>query len=434
MFGCEPCDRQSCRRHVSEIGIIAVFIAWLIAISGCAAFKSTQNNLADLFSGKKTAKSNSKRASAKDDFDFGRSDPNRLLLSDLTPGQIVTTVQTRFSKEDRAAAEKIFQDAQALYEQAVSITEQDSNSEAAHKLFVKAAKEFQVAGAKWKDSALEQDALFMAAECYFFAHQYVKANRAYEQLVSRYPGTQHMDLVQGRRFNIAKYWLDLNRDKAFWEKGINLTDEMRPLVDMSGHAKRVLNNIRLDDPTGRVADDATMLLANAHFESKKYEEAADTYEDLRRTYPGSKHQFQAHLLELKARMLSYRGASYDGTQIIKADKIMNALVTQFPHEIKEHRQYLDTEAGRIRTLLAERDFAIGQYFEKRGENRAASIYYQSVATSFAETDLAKDALARRDELADEPEIPVQRAAWLVNLFPEPKSTKPLIGPSNTIMR
>ncbi len=48
--------------------------------------------------------------------------------------------------------------------------------------------------------------------------------------------------------------------------------------------------MRLDSPTGRLADDSTMELANNAFEKGNYEEAADLYEDLRTTYPDSPHQ------------------------------------------------------------------------------------------------------------------------------------------------
>ena len=45
--------------------------------------------------------------------------------------------------------------------------------------------------------------------------------------------------------------------------------------------------MRIDDPTGKLADDATIALANAYFEQERYLDAADTYEDLRVNFPSS---------------------------------------------------------------------------------------------------------------------------------------------------
>ena len=102
------------------------------------------------------------------------------------------------------------------------------------------------------------------------------------------------------------------------------------------------------------------------------------------------------------------------------------MVTQFPTQVQEHREYLEQEAGNIRNLMAERDYVIGKYYEDQGENRAASYYYAKVTDGFDGTQFASEAQSRIASLTDAPEEPVQRAAWLVGLFPEPRSTKPLI--------
>jgi len=419
-------------------------LTWtLFQAAGCSAFQTSQESIQNLFSGgsQKRGRNYTNRdtfagadryGSAADDFDLGQPDPDRLLPGDLAPGEIATTLRARLSGEDRQQAEQRFDDAEQTYDRAVTQleTHQQSGKEGGtpeiRKLFLQAAREYQLAAAAWPDSALEQDALFMVAEARFFAQHYVDSIRVFEQLLAKYPGTPHMDLVQQRRFLIAQYWLDIARGGADW-KLVNLTDEARPMNDLHGHARRILQNIRLDDPTGKLADDATFALATAFFEAGRFQEAADTYEDLRRTYPGSEHQFYAHLFELKSRLESYRGPDYDGTDLVKADKLLRAIAGQFPDQVAEHRDYLDEQAGQVRTMLAERDYRMAEYFEKRGENRAASIYYQNVVEDFGETQLAESALDKTQDLASKPPVPQQRAAWLVDLFPEPRSSKPLIG-------
>jgi len=435
-------ESDRCSRHVGKRfqaivlnSLGSAMLAFVVACSGCSLVKSTKDGFANLLSPSGTGLSSRDNGSGtRDDIDFGQSNPNRLVFSDFAPSEISTTVRTRLSGEDRTAAEKQFREAQMTYSQAIDLWDQDKESAEAHTQFLKAARQFRLAAASWKDSALEQDSLFMIGESQFFAHQYVLANRAYEQLVSRYPGTQQMDLVQNRRYNIARYWLESARKQSRWS--VNLTDDKRPMNDMAGHARRILHNIRLDDPTGKIADDATFALGGAYLESARYEDAADAYEDLRRTYPGSKHQFQAHLYELKARLACYRGADYDGTQLVKADKILQALTTQFPDKIAKQREYLDQEASNIRNLLAERDFTLGRYFEWRGENRAAVLYYENVVKEFPETEKADLAMNRAREIEGLPAAPGTQLAWFVGLFPQPRATKPLISTGNdaTVLR
>jgi outer membrane protein assembly factor BamD (BamD/ComL family) len=133
------------------------------------------------------------------------------------------------------------------------------------------------------------------------------------------------------------------------------------------------------------------------------------------------------MLELKARLNSYQGTSYDDEPLVKADKLMKQIVQQFPQQAREEKEYLAQEAGRIRHLLAERDWQLAKYFERQGENQAANIYYHQVAENFDDTQFAKlvpDEVAR---LADLPAKPKQHAQWLIDLFPETDNVKPLIA-------
>jgi len=74
----------------------------------------------------------------------------------------------------------------------------------------------------------------------------------------------------------------------------------------------VFDKIRIDDPTGKLSDDATLAAANAYFAQGDFEKADQFYTDLRKTFPSSEHQFTAHFLGLKAKLLCYSGPDYSG--------------------------------------------------------------------------------------------------------------------------
>ncbi len=364
---------------------------------------------------------------------MGERNGDRLLLHDLSPSQIATTFKVKgFAQPNEAEADKAFAEGQRLYEAAVA--ELEIKPEAARKTFEQAGNQFRLAADRWPDSALEQDSLFFEGESNFFANRYVQANRAYEKLIASYSGSRYLDKAEARRFSIAQYWLQLARQGGL--NRIKIGDPQRPAFSLASEARRIFHRIRLDDPSGKLADDATMALGNAYFEAGMYQDAADTYEDLRITYPGSQHAFHAHLFELKSRMNSYYGKSYDQEPLVKADELLKRIVQQFPEECEGERDYLSQEATTVRNLLAERDYALGQYYEKKGENLAASMIYRDVARNYDDTPLAGDSEEKLAALGDKPPEPPQHAKWLIDMLPQSEANKPLIatGDKESIFR
>ncbi len=356
---------------------------------------------------------------------FGEPNPDRLMWSDLGPGRIGTTLKSRLGGgQNQDRGEQHFREGRQLYDQAITAWNSDKESAEAARLFRAASGKFEVAAKAWKNSALEQDALFMQGEASFFANDYVLANRAYEILLSRYSGTPQLDRVEARRMEIARHWLAMKRQGA---ASIAIYDNARPMSGLDKEARRILHRIRLDDPTGKLADDATFALANAFMEASRWSDAADAYEDLRRTYPGSEHQYLAHKFELQARLAAYRGSDYDGTDLHKAEKVLRSMLQQFPDRTGEDHEYLADQGGRVRHLLAERDWAMGQYYENRGENRAANHYYAQVSRDFDDTEFATESEERIAALGGKPPVPQQRAKWLADLFPVKERNKPLIA-------
>jgi tetratricopeptide (TPR) repeat protein len=410
----------------SRIGVVyALAVGCLISL-GCQSFRQQLKDK-PLFSLGKQEKSDDIDLSEEVLDPLGARDADRLLWDDLAPSQIATTLKTKFSggKDDSYAREE-FRVGQQKYSAAVEQMDTDRESNQHQDLFIEAANHFRVAGANWPDSQLEEDALYYEGECQFFADRYVLSNRAFEKLIANYSGTRYLDLAEKRRFTIALYWLEL----ADQYNGPDFTDPKRPKTSIAGEARRVLHRIRIDDPTGKLADDATLALGKAFLKDGSYYEAADAFSDLRRNYPGSKHQFTAHMLELQAHLSAYQGRSYDDSPLRRADELMKSIVRQFPEDAKEHLPYLEKQAALIRNQLAERDYAMGKFFERRGENRAAKFYYQKVAENFQDTQLADEIETHIERVAQLPPVPTPPAKWLVDLIPSEDDDKPIIAPGN----
>lgn len=290
--------------------------------------------------------------------------------------------------------------------------------------FNAAALHFKKAAENWKSSQMEQDALLMQAESQFFAENYHKAEQSYAKLVNEYPRNPYLDQIDSRRFEIADYWLKYHSVKPTSFASINFSDDKRPWNDTGGHGKRVLENLRLDNPIGKLSDDATMRLAVNYFEKADYESAASTFGELRMTYPDSEHQFSAQFLELQSLLLSYLGPDYTDTPLLEAEKRLQGIVRLFPNEASEKQLELREAAAKIKYSKAEREWSSGQFRYLQGENLAAKMYFQKVVEDYPDTPFAEEANKLLTEIEGKPLRPSQPFRPLVKIFRAESEKRP----------
>jgi len=333
---------------------------------------------------------------------------------------------------DEAGARRAFALAEQSFQQAAGLAGQSQSKDQ----FSKTAKLYQQAAEQWPFSVVEEDAMFMKAESHFFADAYSKANQSYGEMLKKYPNSRHLDQVDRRRFAIAQWWIDLDKRSTLRDALPNLFDRQRPLFDSFGHAVKTWDQIRFDNPTGQLSDDATMAGGVAQFEAAKYSDADILLTDLMVNFPLSEHQFQAHLLSLKCKQMIYEGPDYDGGGLTEGEKLIVKMYKIFPYQAEKHREYLDSEYRTIRLKKAEREHSLARYYDRRKEYGAAKHYYAAVMRDFPDTNLAVESETRIAELAGLPDTPPDRTAWLSGMFPEEdKESKPLLAPRNgTLLR
>ncbi len=327
-------------------------------------------------------------------------------------------------RKDVNLAKSLFAEGEDLFNEA---TEAKAVERA--RLFREASTKFQTAAKNWQSSSLEQEALMWAAESHFFAEDYYQAERLYAQLIKEYPRNPYLDHVDSRRFEIADYWLKTDNVKHKPFMVVNFTDPKFPYNDTGGHGKRVLEKVRLDNPTGKVSDDATMRLAVEDFQKGKFESAADTFADLRLTFPDSEHQFNAQFLELQSLLASYQGADYSSIPLTNAQARVKQMVRQFPQESSEKQQELNQAYSKIRFQMAERIWKQADYRYKRTENKAARFHYQRLLDEYADTPFAEQATLMLSKLEGAPDDPPQRFKPLVWMFKAQNDDRPWLKDS-----
>lgn len=327
------------------------------------------------------------------------------LLKDVKFNASVNQIKSQVGLgPDQKVAEQSYREAEELYN---------------NQQYAEAAKKFDQVIARAPGTKYEQDAQFYLAECEFFSDRYSSAIKSYEKHLDEFPNSPHLDQIVKRQFEIARYWEKQQQNDPEWPTTPNFFDDTRPWFDTLGNALKVYDNIRLNDPTGPLADDAIMATGNSYFLRGRFNDADYHYGLLRSEYPRSEHQYEAHILGLECKIRKYQGSDYDGSSLVEAKKLVKQLKIQFAGELdEEERKRLADKSGQLNRMLAERDMKIAKYYDDTEYYRSAKYYYAQVIRSYPNTPIAEQAMARYQELGGKPEIPATKLEWLVNLLPE----------------
>jgi outer membrane protein assembly factor BamD (BamD/ComL family) len=313
-------------------------------------------------------------------------------------------------------------EAQAAYDEAQRMFDtgdHEAAEDAAHKL-VK----------KYRDTVLEEDALFLEAEAQFEQKRYAAAQDSYAELFERFPSTRYTDQVTDHLFVIARYWLrspeivksaeiqpvnfdapsrsplpqqterpfDITRTVPFLP---NVADRTRPFFDTEGRALDALKSIWLNDPTGELADDALMLSASYYLRKGDYLEADHYYDILREEYPKSPHLEDAFVLGSHVKLMSYQGAAYDEKTLEEAEKLKASTLKLFPQS--PERERLQSELRRIEDLEAQRRWHSVEYYRGKGRrySRSVAVACHALLTEYPNCKYAPEARKIYAELSAE---------------------------------
>lgn len=246
---------------------------------------------------------------------------------------------------------------------------------------------FRKLARKYKDTPVEEDSMFMLAECQFLTERYPKAQDSYERLLKKYENSRHLDTAVRRLFTIARNWLSdvfPNDEMPDHNALADLVDSSTPLLARHGRALEALSSVRLHDPTGPLADDALMMTASYYFLQGQYEDADFYFQTLRQDYPQSDHQPLAHVLGIRAKIRSYQGPEYDGQQLEEAERLARSTLRQFP-ALKDERANLMRTLEAVRQQKAERTWNTADYYRRSGHPDSARVYYQQLVDHYPDT-------------------------------------------------
>lgn len=175
-----------------------------------------------------------------------------------------------------------------------------------------------------------------------------------------------------------------------------------PRLDIRGHAFAALEHVRHHDPTGPLADDATLLLADAYFQFKDYETASVYYDQFLTDFPKSPMYREAQEKAIMAKVNSYIGPEYDVAQLEKARELIQQTLASYPDRARDEQKRLYHLLDLITDQEAERDFMVGDYYRRTGKALAAEFYLGKVIQKYPNSTWAEKSRDMMVEVAQMP--------------------------------
>jgi outer membrane protein assembly factor BamD (BamD/ComL family) len=293
--------------------------------------------------------------------------------------------------------------------------EADKELEEALKLFQQgklalAEPAFARIAKKRKGTHWGEKSQYYVAECQYQQKKYVKSNDSFERLYADYPGTEFLDKLVSREYSLAQMWLSQSDQAAKPEQKLSWFSHFngeQPVIDTRGTGLKALEHVRHHDPTGPLADDAVLQIADYHMRSGDYESAAIYYDQLIADHPKSPFLQKAQLAAIDSRIKAYLGPEYDGSGLEKARELVKQTMTAFPDRQASYEKLYHT-LDVINEQEAERTYKVGEYYKRIGKVTSAEYYFGKLPQRWPNSPWsvkAKVELAQLAKLPRKPSVP-----------------------------
>ena len=282
------------------------------------------------------------------------------------------------------------------------------------KLLTPLAKREVKKGTPWGEKAQ-----FWKAETQFRLKKYVDANDSYEILIKKYPGTEYVDKLVAREFEIAQLWLAHEDPKAKPMDWTSHFDGRQPLIDTGSFAVKALDHVRLHDPQGPLADDAALRTADHYHTIGDYETAAVYYDQLLAEHTKSPYRERAQLSSIDAKMKGYIGPEYDISGLEQARETIQKTMAEFP-ERQATAEGLYHTLDLIRDQEAERAYTTGLYYLRAHKPASAEYYFGLVMNKWPKSKWAGES---RKEIAKVAKMP-RKASLPSKIMTQPGAGDP----------
>jgi TolA-binding protein len=174
--------------------------------------------------------------------------------------------------------------------------------------FAEAERQFAWIANVRKGTTWGERGQYFMAECQFQQKKYVKALESFERLHTDYPATEYLEKLVSREYEIAQLWFAQSDPRAPADRKLPWMarlDGRLPTVDTQRSALRAVERVRHNDPSGPLADNAAIRIADYYMKQRDYDSAALYYKQIVAEYPKSRFLSHARLAAVEAQIRGY---------------------------------------------------------------------------------------------------------------------------------
>ncbi|QSR85762.1 outer membrane protein assembly factor BamD [Methylacidimicrobium sp. B4] len=240
-----------------------------------------------------------------------------------------------------------------------------------------ALRAFNVLVRRWPYSFFAPEAQFRIAECLEKRGDFLKADKAYDKMIQKYPASSFFEQALERKLAIGNLYLAGEPQRLL---GVPFGPSVKTAVD-------IYESIIRAAPYGRLAPIAEFQLGLARTQEKKYTEAIAAYSRILDKYPNSELADDAQYQLGYTWYVSALATAYDQSSGEKAMEAFEDYIVRYPlgDKVAAAREHL--------VLLKKRatlgSFNIATFYEKTRNYKAAFIYYSDVIRQNPDSEQGK---------------------------------------------
>ncbi|MBI1826855.1 MAG: hypothetical protein HYR83_10780 [Planctomycetes bacterium] len=237
------------------------------------------------------------------------------------------------------------------------------------------------------DHPLYPQVILLEAEAQIGLKEFDKAHALCQAFLNEFGGMDLTDEALRLEFVIADAFYRGAKHKI-WGGLIRVSG-----VDI---ADKIMDEISVDHPSSRMAEMAIKAKGDHLVQTGEHSIAEVEYSRLVRDYPKSRYRQFATARVAEAALSSFAGVEYDEAALIEAEERYKDYRSNY-REAAE-RDGVGSILDMVHESRAEKEFRIGEYYERTDHVGTAVYYYANIRTQFAGTIAAGKATERLELL------------------------------------
>ncbi|MFO8015394.1 MAG: outer membrane protein assembly factor BamD [Phycisphaerae bacterium] len=226
----------------------------------------------------------------------------------------------------------------------------------------RAEKTFKDLIEDYPESTFREEAMWLRAESLFARQRYYKAYEQYEDLIEQYAGSSRYRDALRKEIEIAELYLGPVRRRVL---GI-------PLMSGEDEAIEILRRVYEHQPSGDLADDVVLRIADYYWSKRKWPDAEEYYDKYCKEYPNGDAVRHAELRRARCSLRQCEGPRYCTTSLRLARDRLRQFKEKYPDEAA--RQGVPALIKGLEDLQAQSLYEIAARYRRAGHPCAAAFY------------------------------------------------------------